>query len=89
MPNESGKDKRFTETEVGALIENFDARLSLVAERLDGLVNWSSGVDSQLANIGLDVRVIKDVFRVEFPRLSRTIPEFDKRLKRVEAKVRI
>ncbi len=90
MSNKERKtDKTFSNTEVGALIEDLKSGFNVVAEETRGLSDRMGAVENRLTGVeeGLfvvktEVLALKDVVRIAFPAL-------DARVSVLEAKVGI
>ena len=67
----SQNDKQFSATEVGALIERFDFKLSIVAERVGTLCEDMVEVKERLTGVETRLTGIEDAVRVNIlPRIS-------------------
>ena len=65
------KDKSFSATEVGTLVEGFRTDLSLVSERVGTLCEDMSEVKDRISSLEGEVRGLKDAVRLSLPRISR------------------
>lgn len=65
--------KEFSATEVGTLLENMDKKFDLLAEIVAPMPLQLEKIEGRLENLELDVRVIKDVIRIEIPSMRHRI----------------
>ena len=79
MAKERDKKDKYSVTEVGTLIESFQKDLGSVAEEVRGLGDWREGVHLRLESIEGRLIRMGDAVRV-------SVPDFSKRLSRLEAK---
>lgn len=80
MPNnEDKKDRGFTSTEVGVLIEEFRGDVKLLAEGITALQADVHILKEDVCELKTDVKLIKDTIRI-------AIPDHEKRMTRLELK---
>ena len=72
------KDESFTPSQVGTLLEAMDKKIDLIAENVVTLNKNMVDVESCLTNVETDVRLIKDVIRVEIPSIKSRLTALEK-----------
>jgi len=77
-------EKAFTATEVGAMIESFDDKLTLVADDLSGLRVKVDGIADDVETIKMDIEFIKHDLRNKVGRDEFAVLE--KRVSMLESK---
>ena len=76
---EESKGNSFSATEVGTLLETMDHKIDFIVEIIVPMQKDMGEVKERLTNLETDMRLVKDVIRIEIPSLK-------KRVTRLEAK---
>ena len=73
------KDKSFSATEVGVLVERLESKIDVVAERVGGLCEDMTEVKERLTSLETRMITVEDAIRI-------TLPDHSRRLAKLEAK---
>ena len=76
------KDKSFSATEVGGLVERLETKIDIISERVGSLCEDMTEVKVRLSVLETDTTTIKDTLRI-------TLPNHSQRLAKLEAKTGI
>ena len=71
------KDKSFSATEVGVLVERLETKIDIVSERVGSLCEDMTEVKERLSTLETDVTTIKDTLRITLPDLSRRLAKLE------------
>lgn len=74
------ENKFFSNTEVAAIIESFRTDFSIFGERLSGVcedVSILKEMKQDLDELKMDVKVIKDVLRIEIPSIKSRLTSLE------------
>ena len=67
----------FSATEVGTLLESVDKKIDFITETVIPLREDMADVKTLLTSLGIDVRSIKDVIRIEIPSMRSRIARLE------------
>ena len=71
MTNFHEEDKVFTGTQVGAVLESLRHEISLIAEGQSAFREDVNTLKEDVRELKMDMRTVKDVLRINIPRLDR------------------